>query len=945
MQDDTYQNLLTEAESLIGASRRPLEATYYLLGLLAIRLEAEWKENGASDVAEGVWERVCSEETFESICAAVEALKTNDSTSELGELLSDLGLDKEKTLPGGAGGLRAVQPESGDDILGAFVRFADRAGSSANPNTGITQLVDEVLAIAGDRSGKRGGENYTPDGLADLIANILAPHPESEIYDPTAGTGGLLLKMQGHAAEGGILPALHGQEINRQVTALARVNMRLHGAKSSIVQGDTLVDPAFHSGSSLETFDYVVANPPIRMKIGEDTQKKLRDDPYSRFEPQSIGHTSDIAFVQHAAASLNDTGRGAVVVSPSLLQASGREKKGIERLLREDVIEAVVSLPGGMLAQTDIPVSLLILNRDKPPGKKGEVMAVEVGSFEEEGSLSYGQRQRVLASVNKHSAIEGFSTAVSHDQILEADGVLSPARYVRIEAVSDLIGGLGEEERLGNIVSIQRGNKLSMSDDGELEFVMAGDIDQEELYISSSGGRADVEEIDREPSELTTCEEGDILLKGTEPFDAAIAEEGLEGVPVNQQILILRLSDGYEQLRRFLPEFFQSGTGQRLLSSFAGGTTIPRLRITDLPDMPIPVPQSSFLGLIEDLHEVEERLETKRDRLSELRHQLFDLKDPDRGEAHVRRLSSSVKALSDSLVQAESFTYRIQNFYPFPIAWLYRSLTTVQESGTLREELVRTAENLLGFLGCVGLSVIEYEKGLPEDSVAPGKGWLRDLLKGGVNFGDWQEIAYMTGKYLRKNGKTDLGQDYASIWFEGSSGSNTSSFFQTTRELASKRNFDKHGGGATPVEREERRNDFQGMVEEAYEAVSFLMKYPLHFVVEIDQPFGSEEFEVTALRYTGDHPAMEAEDGIRLPHPVSKNILYMESGEDKWIPLHPWIAVANCPTCKRRETFLIDGGNLEGSHCKYRGFENGHSLPEGGMHDKTLKHLQEALSN
>jgi len=631
MQEKNYQDFLDEAESLIGASGKPLEATYYLLGLLVIRLEAKWKEGDGSNIAERVWNSVRSERTFESICDAVEALSENDSTSDLGDALSDLGLDKEKTLPGGAGQVRAVEPESGDDILSAFVQFADGVGSSDTLKTSLTRLVDEVLAIAGNRSGKRGGENYTPEDLADLIAEILAPHSDSTIYDPAAGTGGLLLKMQDYAAEEGITPTLYGQEINRQVTALARVNMRLHDAKSHIAQGDTLIDPAFHSGSSLETFDYVVANPPIRMKIGGDTQKKLRDDPYGRFEPQSIGHTSDIAFVQHAAASLNDTGRGAVVISPSLLQASGREEKGIESLLKKDVIEAVVSLPGGMLAHSEIPVSLLILNNEKPSGKKGEVMVVEVSSFEENGSLSYGQRQRVLASVNEHSAIEGFSTVVTCDQILEAEGILSPARYVRIEAVSDLIGGLGEEERLGDIVSIQRGNKLSTSDGGELQFVMAGDIDQEELYISDPGGRADVEEIDRELSELTTCEEGDILLKGTEPFDAAIAQEELEGVPVNQQILILRLSDGYEQLRRFLPEFFQSDTGHRLLSSFAGGTTIPRLRITDLPDMPVPVPRSSFLRLIEDLHGVEKRLETKRTRLTELRHQLFDLKDPDRG--------------------------------------------------------------------------------------------------------------------------------------------------------------------------------------------------------------------------------------------------------------------------------------------------------------------------
>lgn len=947
MQDATHKDLLDEAESLVGASRRPLEAAYYLLGLLAIKLEAKWKGNGASDVAARVWSRVRSERTFESICAAVEALKEYDSTLELGGMLSDLGLDKEKTLPGGAGGLSAVRPESGDDILGAFVQFADKAGSSANPDTSITKLVDEVLTMAGGRSGKRGGENYTPTHLADLIAAILSPHPESTIYDPAAGTGGLLLIMENHATEddGSVTPTLYGQEINPQVTALARINMRLHGAESHVVRGDTLVDPAFHSGSSLQTFDHVVANPPIRMNIGSDVQKTLRDDPYGRFEPQSIGRTSDIAFLQHAAASLADDGRGAIIVSPSLLQASGREEKGIKRLLKEDIVEAVIRLPGGMLAQTDIPVSLLILNKEKPPEKKGEVMAVEVSSFEEEGSLSHGQRQRILASVNKHSEIEHFSTVVSRERILDADGVLSPARYVQVEAVSDLIGGLGEKRRLGDVVSIHRGDRLSTSDDGELEFVMAGDIDQEELHVGAPEGKADVEEIDREPSNLTTCKEGDVLLKGTEPFDAAIATEDLEGVPVNQQVFILRLSDEYDQLRRFLPEFFQSDTGHRLLSSFAGGTTIPRLRMTDLPDMPIPVPRSSFLGLIENLHRVEERLETKRDRLSELRHQLFDLKDPDRGEGHVRGLSSSVRALSDSLVQTNNITYRIQNFYPFPIAWLYRSLTTVQESATLREELVRTAENLLGFLGCVGLSVIEHEKGLPEGSDAPGKDWLRGLLQGGVNFGDWQEIAYMTGKYLRKNGNTDLGQDYASIWFEGSSGSNTSSFFQTTRDLASKRNLDKHGGGATPVEREERRNDFQGMVEEAYEAVSFLMKYPLHFVAEIDQPFGSEEFEVTALRYNGDHPAMEVEDGIRLPHPVSKNVLYMESGGDRWIPLHPWIAVTNCPECKRRETFLIDGGNLRESRCKYKGFENGHPLPEGEMYDETLRHLRELLPN
>ena len=946
MPEENFKGLLDEAESLIEASRRPVEATYYLLGLLAIRLEAKWKD-AANDVATTVWERIQSEKTFNSICFAVETLQETGSTTELGHLLANLGLDKEKTLPGGTGGLRAVQPESGGDILGAFVQFANKLGSSDISKANVSRIVDEVLAIGGELSGKRGGENYTPRQLAEVIADILDPHPEATIYDPAAGTGGLLLEMRRHASaeKSGTHPTLYGQEINRQVTALAHINMRLHDAQCRIELGDTLKEPAFRSGSSLETFDYVVANPPIRMKIGPDMQETLRNDTYNRFEPKSIGRTSDIAFVQHAAASLNDDGRGAIVASRSLFQSSGRERNGIRRLLENDIVEAVVSLPGGMLTHSEAPVSLLILNSGKPSEKQGEVMVVEVSSFEGEGKLSYGQRQRILASVNKHSEIENFSTIVSRDRILEMDGILSPARYVRVEAVSDLFGGLGKEKRLGDIASIQRGTKLSRGKDGGLDFVMAGDINQQELFVSAPGGEADVGKIDRKPSELTTCQSGDILLKGTEPFDAAIASDDLDGVPVNQQVLIVRLNEGYEELRRFLPEFLQSDTGYRLLASFAGGTTIPRLRISDLPDMPVPVPRSRFLRLIEELHGVEGELESKRNRLSELRHQLFDLKDPDQGEAHVRGLSSSVRALSDSLVQTEDTTYQIQNFYPFPIAWLHRNLSTVQEETTLREELVRTAENLLGFLGCVGLSIIQHDQGLPEGSEPPGKKWLQDLLQGGINFGDWQEIAYLTGKYLRRNGETSLGQEYASIWFEGMSGKKTSSFYETTEALTNKRNFDKHGGGATPVEREERRNEFQRLVEDAYEEVSFLLKYPIHYVIEIDQPFGSKEFEVTALRYTGDHPAMEVENEIRLPHPVSKNILYMEGGENKWIPLHPWIAITNCPECKRRETFLIDGADLNDSHCKYKGFEHGHPLPQGDMHEKTLKHLQEILSD
>jgi len=930
-----------KAKELVRTTQRPVDATYYLIGLLAIRLEAERTE-GTPD-----WSSIASDPSFDKVRQVVGDLRGTEDTAQLAEALEVLGLTHDDAFQGGARyGRSSMQDNTSEDILKQFVRLADQVHRDNLSDHDLTHLVDTTLDVAASYSGTSEGEHYTPRRLSALIADILDPEEGSSIYDPATGTGGMLLNLREKATgrEGSQgEPELYGQEINQRVAALATVNMWLHDADADLVVGDSLMNPSHTSGASVSTFDYVAANPPIRLNIDSGVQENLRNDPYDRFNPSSINGTADIAFVQHVAACLGPQGRGVMVVSPSLLQASGRERKGLYSLLEDDLIEAVISLPGGMLNYTDIPISLLVLNRAKAEERSGKIMAVEVSSYEDDDSLSTGQKRRILASVNQFAEIDRFSAIVSRDTVLENEDTLGPARYVSAEATSELLGGLGETKKLGEIASVHRGNRLSRSADGDLPFVKAADIRGYRVHLDDLEDVAHRDTIQDAADQLTTCKTDDILAGATAPFNAAIAGEGLEGVPVNQEVVLIRLHEDYQKLRRFLPEFIRSDTGYRLLSSFSSGVRTPRLRVDQLRELSVPVPNGSFLSLIEGLHEVEGELESRRQRVKELRQQLFDMKDPQRSEAHVRELSSSIQVLADSLVQADDTAYKIQNFYPFPIAWGYRSLLSIQEESTRREELKRAAENLLAFLACVGLAVAKHETGLPAEEGVLNKAWLQTRFRGGVTFGDWQKIAFRAAKQLRSDGCSDLASEYASIWFASSSGGRTSDFYNMTEELVSMRNIDSHGRETTPVERRERANEFQRMVDAGYEAVSFLVKYPLHLVTEINQPFGEDHFEVSSLEYVGDHPRMKTQETV-LSDPVSKDILYIESGSDGWIPLHPWISVTFCPECKTRETFLVDRGDPQDGTYRFRGFENGHALHDSSDRTRIVDHLQKILS-
>jgi len=931
------------ARELIQSVGRPVDATYYFLGLLTLRIEAGSVGDPDTPIAEE-WEMIRSDSSFKLIATSIKRLRDTVESTVFIDALSVLGLEKEDPLGGEAStyGRSSMQSISSDDALDRLVKLADSVEAAEYSRRSVTELTDAVLDIAAEHSGSSEGEHYTPTDLADLIAEILDPVGECSIYDPAMGTGGLLTCLRRRCTDNSSdseEPHLYGQEINRRVAAIANINLRLQGANTDLKVGDTLLNPGHIEDSSVMAFDYVAANPPMRIRLNPNHQERLRDDPYDRFEPESINKTADIAFVQHVAASLGKKGRGVVVVSPSLLQGSGRERNGLRSLLKADIVEAVVRLPGGMLNYTTAPISLLILNRDKAEERVEKIMMVEVNEFKDDKTLSYAQRQRVLAAVNRYSEIDDLSTLVAVDQVLGNECAVGPARYVTLANSDKLIGGLGERQPLGDIATVRRGNNISRSNNDGQPFVMAGDIGRDIVHKEDLSSITDP----NNDLQLTVCKPGDILLKSIEPFDASIAGETLAGIPVNQHVIVIRLKDEFKDLQQFLVEFIGSDTGHRLLAGFAGGITIQRLRVDQVRQFPVPIPETAFLKLIGNLHRVEADLESKRARLSELRHQLFDMKDTHSSEAHVRELSSDVQVISDSLVQTDDLAYRIRNFYPFPIAWGYRSLQTEQEETSMREELKRVAENLLAFLACVGLALVQKENAITDDDKGSSRKVLQQRFRSGMTFGDWQETAFESAKLLRSLGTSDLASEYASIWFSRATGQKTSDFYHVTKELVQMRNTDSHGRGATLVERRNRAKQFQKKVDAAYDAVSFLVKYPMHLVTDIDQPFGQDNFEVTSLAYIGDHPHMQEQE-TQVPDPVTKRILYIEAGSDQWVPLHPWITASHCNKCKSRETFIVDQADVEADQHRFRGFENGHPLHDEETRSVVTKELQDTLS-
>lgn len=310
----------------------------------------------------------------------------------------------------------------------------------------LGKAYEYLIKTFADEGGTKGGEFYTPQEVAKLLVNLLKPQEGCRIYDPTIGSGGMLIQSLNYIKDhhqNWKNVSLFGQEINLSTWAICKMNMIFHDAKGADIQkGDTLRDPKHTEGGVLKTFDMVIANPPFSLKNwGEEEAKS---DIHNRYvygvPPKSYG---DLAFVSHMMSSLNTKGRMGTVVPHGVLFRGGAEGKIRSGMLKDDLVEAVIGLPQNIFYGTGIPAALLIINKHKSVDRKGKVLFIDASSgFEKVGNknkLRDEDIERITKAFDDYADVEKYANVVTLDEIKENDYNLNISRYVDTSEEEEMI--------------------------------------------------------------------------------------------------------------------------------------------------------------------------------------------------------------------------------------------------------------------------------------------------------------------------------------------------------------------------------------------------------------------------------------------------------------------------------------------------------------------------
>ncbi len=316
--------------------------------------------------------------------------------------------------------------------------FSEKVLSTANiPEDQFGQAYEYLIKRFADDSGHTAQEFYTNRTLVHLMTLFLDPQPGESVYDPTCGTGGMLLsaaielKRQGKEHRN---LKLYGQELNLMSSSIAQMNLFLHGIVDfNIERGNTLSEPRFLEGDRLQQFDVVLANPPYSIKSWD--RQLWSADPYgrNRFGTPPQGR-ADYAFFQHILASMKPgTGRCAILFPHGVLFRD-EEREMRTRIIEEDLIDCVLGLGPGLFYNSPMEACVVFCRTHKPPEHRGQVLfinaAAEYGREQAQSFLRQGNIERIVRAYRARDAEPGFARVAELREIEERDFNLNIGQYV-----------------------------------------------------------------------------------------------------------------------------------------------------------------------------------------------------------------------------------------------------------------------------------------------------------------------------------------------------------------------------------------------------------------------------------------------------------------------------------------------------------------------------------
>lgn len=292
-------------------------------------------------------------------------------------------------------------------------------------------------------AGKKGGEFFTPAEVSELLARLVKPQENDRIYDPTCGSGSLLIKAFNKVPNG--KAQIYGQERNGQTHSLCRMNMFLHNIDDAKIEwGDTLANPKHLENDKLMKFQVVVANPPFSLDkwasgfAGEGSDKKFNMkaslDPYNRFSwgvpPKSKG---DYAFVLHMLHSLAEGGRMGVVLPHGVLFRGASEGKIRKKIIDMNLLDAVIGLPANLFFGTGIPACILVFKQNRDCD---DILFIDASGEDfyikdkKQNKLRECDIERIIAIYEEYKTIDKIAYLATKKEVIENDYVLNISRYV-----------------------------------------------------------------------------------------------------------------------------------------------------------------------------------------------------------------------------------------------------------------------------------------------------------------------------------------------------------------------------------------------------------------------------------------------------------------------------------------------------------------------------------
>lgn len=332
-----------------------------------------------------------------------------------------------------------------DHIITSLIEDFSRynLGLSSCPADEMGQAYEYLVGKFADDAGNTAQEFYTNRTVVTLMAEILQPKPDESIYDPTCGSGGMLVKCLDFLRQKG-LPwqgvKVFGQEINALTASIARMNLYLNGVEDfSIVREDTLAHPAFVDGSHLRKFDIVLANPPY--SISEWNRPAFENDKWGRnmwgTPPQG---RADYAFIQHIVASMNSEHGRCAILLPHGILFRNEESDVRKGLVLSDKIEAVIGLGPNLFYNAPMEACILICNNRKEKELKGKVIFInakyEVTRKNAESFLEDAHIKKIIEAYRSEEDITKFKRTVKIDEIEKNHFDLSIQKYVYISEIN-----------------------------------------------------------------------------------------------------------------------------------------------------------------------------------------------------------------------------------------------------------------------------------------------------------------------------------------------------------------------------------------------------------------------------------------------------------------------------------------------------------------------------